>query len=499
MAAPPLLAMEGITKTFPGVRALEHVELRVESGEIHALIGKNGAGKSTLIKILGGVYQPDEGRILIAGQEVGLPSPQASIAQGIAIVHQELSLVPTLSVAENIFLGRWRVDGGCWNIQWNNLRREAIKILRKLTSEIDPRARVGNLSVAQQQHVEIAKALSRGPRILVMDEPTSSLSSQDGDRLLKIVKALANSGVTIIFISHRLAEVEQVADKITVLRDGRTVGTSERGKMDRAGIVRLMLGRELTQTDVRPPEARDRVVLSVRHLCRRGVLNDVSFELHEGEILGLAGLVGAGRTELVRAIFGRDRIDSGEIHIAGINVRKPSPSRMRRLGIGLTPEDRKSQGLVLGSTVRENIVLTVLSRLTRLGLLKSRAEAMLVDRLIKDLQIITSGRNAVVRTLSGGNQQKVVIAKWLARKPRVLILDEPTRGIDVDAKAQILTILGRLATEGVGIIFVSSELEEVVAVSHRILTMSRGRIVGEMESHKASMQEIILSATGSDL
>ena len=303
MAAPPLLTMEGITKTFPGVRALEHVDLRVERGEIHALIGKNGAGKSTLIRILGGVYQPDEGRILIGGQEVKLATPQAAIAQGIAIVHQELSLV------------------------------------------------------------------------------------------------------------------------------------------------------------------------------------------------GLAGLVGAGRTELVRAIFGCDRIDSGAIHIAGINVRKLTPSRMRRLGIGLTPEDRKSQGLVLGSTVCENIVLTVLGRLTRLGLLKSRAEAMLVDRLIKDLQIIASSRHAVVRTLSGGNQQKVVIAKWLARKPRVLILDEPTRGVDVHAKAQILTILDRLATEGVGIIFISSELEEVVAVSHRILTMSRGRIVGEMESHKASMQEIILSAT----
>jgi ABC-type sugar transport system ATPase subunit len=301
MAAPRLLTMEGITKTFPGVRALEHVDLRVESGEIHALIGKNGAGKSTLIRILGGVYQPDEGRILIGGQEVKLATPQAAIAQGIAIVHQELSLVPTLSVAENIFLGRWRVDGGFWNIQWNNLRQEAINVLRRLASEIDPRDRVGNLSVAQQQHVEIAKALSRGPRILVMDEPTSSLSSQDGDRLLKIVKALANSGVTIIFISHRLAEVEQVADKITVLRDGRTGGTSERGKMDRAGIVRLMLGKELTQTDVRPPQrVRDRVVLSVRHLCRRGVLNDVSFELHEGEILGLAGR-SLGVTELILA------------------------------------------------------------------------------------------------------------------------------------------------------------------------------------------------------
>jgi ABC-type sugar transport system ATPase subunit len=249
-----------------------------------------------------------------------------------------------------------------------------------------------------------------------------------------------------------------------------------------------MLGEELRPTDVGARRARDHVALSVRHLCRRGVLNDVSFELHEGEILGLAGLVGAGRTELVRAIFGRDRIDSGEIYIAGVNVRKPTPSRMWRLGIGLTPEDRKSQGLVLGSTVRENIVLTVLSRLTRLGLLKSRAEATLVDRLIKELQIVTPSRNAVVRTLSGGNQQKVVIAKWLARRPHVLILDEPTRGVDVNAKAQILTILDRLATEGVAIIFISSELEEVVAISHRILTMAHGRIVGEMESHKASVQ-----------
>jgi ABC-type sugar transport system ATPase subunit len=237
-------------------------------------------------------------------------------------------------------------------------------------------------------------------------------------------------------------------------------------------------------------------VLSVRHLCRRGVLDDVSFELHEGEILGLAGLIGCGRTELARAIFGRDPIDSGEIHVAGINVRKPTPSRMRRLGVGLTPEDRKLQGLVVGSTVRENIVLTVLSRLTRLGLLQSRAEATLVDRLIKDLQIVTSSRNAVIRTLSGGNQQKVVIAKWLARRPRVLILDEPTRGVDVHAKAQILRILDRLASEGVGIIFISSELEEVVVVSHRILTLSRGRIVGEMESHNAAMQDIMLSAIG---
>ncbi len=489
--------MQGISKSFPGVRALERVDFEVRRAEIHALIGKNGAGKSTLIRILGGIYHPDRGRILVEGHAVDLSRPQAAISQGIAIVHQELSLVPGMSVAENIFLGRWPLAKQSWKISWDEVYRRANGVLIRLTKEIDPRCRVSELSVAQQQLVEIAKALSREPRVLIMDEPTSSLSNADADRLLTIVRNLAKAGVAIVYISHRLGEVEQIADRITVLRDGRTVGTFEAKNLDRAGVVRLMLGEELSHAQVRPPrEAAERVVLSVRRLSRRDILKDISFDLHEGEILGLAGLVGAGRSELVRAIFGRDRIDHGEILVEGRKVQRPTPARMRRIGVGLTPEDRKHQGVILGMSVQGNLVLTVLQRLARAGLIQHRKERSLVDRLITELQIKTADPGVPVRTLSGGNQQKIVIGKWLARSPRVLILDEPTRGVDVYAKAQILTILERLASEGVGIIFISSELEEVIAVSHRILTMSKGRIVGEQVSHQASMEEIMLSASG---
>lgn len=490
-----LLVMQGISKSFPGVRALEHVDFEVESARIHALVGKNGAGKSTLIKLVGGVFQPDRGQIYLEGKLVHLTSPQAAIAHGVSIVHQELSLVPGLSVAENVFLGRWRQTKRSWRIRWEELYRRAEEILVRLTPEIDPRRRVAELSVAQQQLVEIAKALSSKPRMLIMDEPTSSLSNVDVDRLLAILDSLAKSGVAIVYISHRLREVQQIADIVTVLRDGRTVGSVEAKNIDR--VVRLMLGEELSRADVRPPEtAKDGVVLSVRHLSRNGLLSDISFDLYEGEILGLAGLVGAGRSELVRAIFGRDRIDHGTILIDGREIKRPTPSRMRRLGVGFTPEDRKTQGIVPNLSVGRNLVVTVLSRLCRAGLIQRRAETMLVDRLIAELQIKVSKPSVPVHTLSGGNQQKVVIGKWLARRPRVLILDEPTRGVDVHAKAQILNTLDRLAASGVSIIFISSELEEVMAVSHRILTMSKGRIVSETAGHKATMEEIMLSATG---
>ncbi|MBV9391116.1 MAG: sugar ABC transporter ATP-binding protein, partial [Verrucomicrobia bacterium] len=403
----PLLAMQGISKSFPGVRALEHVDFELNPAEIHALIGKNGAGKSTLIRILGGIYRPDRGRILINGQEVELSGPNAAISLGIAIVHQELSLVPGLSVAENIFLGRWRLGMQGWKIPWLRLHRQANEVLTRLTTEIDLRQRVSELSVAQQQIIEIAKALSREPRLLIMDEPTSSLSLIDADRLLAIVTSLPKAGVAIIYISHRLGEVEKIADRITVLRDGRTVNTSIARNVDRSGIVRLMLGEELSRAHARAPaEAARRIVLSVRHLSQQGTLTDISFDLHEGEILGIAGLVGAGRSELVRAIIGRDRIDHGEIFVDGQKVKRPTPSRMRCLGIGLTPEDRKRQGIVLGLSVQGNLVLTVLQRLTRGFLVQHRTEKMLVERIINELQIKVSNPSVPVRTLSGGNQQK---------------------------------------------------------------------------------------------
>lgn len=488
--------MEGISKSFPGVLALEHVDFDLEKGEIHALIGKNGAGKSTLIKLLGGVYQPDAGRIEVDGHEVHLHSPHAAMAHGIAIVHQELSCVPALNVAENIFLGRWPRRPRTKTVDWKALHDGAVAMLKRLESNIDPRQQVGGLRVAEQQLVEIGKALSRDPRVLIMDEPTSALSDQDAQRLLSILVGLAKTGVGVIYISHRLNEIAQIAQTITVLRDGHSVGTSAAGKMNRSGIVRLMLGEELAQLELRPPPPNEqKVVLSVRHLSRKGILQDVSFDLYEGEILGLAGLVGAGRSELVRAIFGRDRTDGGQIWVTGERIRRPSPARMRRLGLGFTPEDRKAQGLVLGLSVRDNTVLTVLNKLAPRGFIERKAESDMVETLIKDLRIKVSNQRAVVGTLSGGNQQKVVIAKWLALKPRVLILDEPTRGVDVQAKAHILSILKNLCAEGVGIIFISSELEEVLAVSHRVLTMARGRIVSESKGIDAQIAEVLLSAT----
>ncbi len=496
-ASQRLLEMAGISKGFPGVQALSEVDFTLDQGEVHALVGKNGAGKSTLIKILGGVFPPDSGRMVIDGQVVDLSSPHAALENGIAIVHQELSLVPHLNVAENIFLGRLGKDGGWW-LRWLELAAKARAVLERLDSTIDPMTTVQGLSVAQQQLVEIAKALARDPRILVLDEPTSALADQDAERLLQILRRLASDGVGIVYISHRLAEVEQVADRVTVLRDGNTVSSVTMAEVDRRRIVELMLGEELSHSeDLHPPSSRhDDIVLAVRGLTRRGVVEDVSFELHKGEILGIAGLVGAGRTELVRLIFGCDQADAGEVSIGGQRIERLSPRRMCRLGVGYLPEDRKSQGLVLDLSIRENMVLTVLHRMSDFGFMNRRRERDVVDEQIADLQVACHSTDMPVATLSGGNQQKIVIGKWLATEPILLILDEPTRGIDVQAKAQIFRILERLADTGVGIIFISSEIEEVMLVSHRILTMAKGRIVSETEGVGADLADILLSATG---
>ena len=487
-----LLEMRGITRTFPGVRALDGVDLSLAAGSVHALIGKNGAGKSTLIKVVSGVYAPDAGTIEIEGKIRRFANPAAAIDAGIVVVHQELSLVPRMSVAENIFLGRWLQKAG--RVDWQAMRIASQKILAELDPTISPDTVVGELGIAQQQLVEIAKALSRTPRVLVLDEPTSALPDSDASRLVTIVRELAGRGVGIIYISHRLAEVEAVADYLTVLRDGRTVATSGMRGVDRKRMVALMLGEELART---PPAARtvgDKVALSVRGLSRDGALHNISFDLHAGEILGIAGLVGAGRTELARAIFGADPIDAGEITVAGRSVRRPTPRRMKRMGVALLPEDRRRQALLLDRSLRENLALAALKRLRSGLFVNKRAEADLCERTIADLHIAAAHREVAVRTLSGGNQQKIVMGKWLAIQPGVLVLDEPTRGIDVQAKAQIFRLLEDLAAKGLAIIFISSELEEVLLISHRVLTMARGRVVSDKPVRETDLAQLMLSA-----
>ncbi len=487
-----LLEVRGICKTFPGVRALSGIDFSLDAGRVHALVGKNGAGKSTLIKILSGVERPDEGTILLGSLETRFDNPSSAMAAGIAVVHQELSLVPQLSVAENLFLGRWPCRFA--RVDWSALRRRAKTLLAPLDETIDPTAAVGTLGVAQQQLVEIGKALSQGARILILDEPTSALSEADAGRLLRVVRELACGGVGIVYISHRLKEVQAVADDVTVLRDGRIVGRDEMRMFDRARLVALMVGKEPEQAPAIVRADHRKVMLSVCGLCQGDLLKDVSFQLHEGEILGIAGLVGAGRTELVRTIFGADPMDEGTIHVDGRAIRRPTIRKMLGLRVALLPEDRRRQSLLLTRSVRENLVLSVLWRLCRGILLSRRKESMLVDQLIRDLQVVAASSEVTVETLSGGNQQKVVLGKWLASRPRILLLDEPTRGVDVDAKAQILRILRELAGKGLSIVFISSELEEVLMLSHRVLVMARGRIVADRPVEEVDLSGIMLSA-----
>jgi ABC-type sugar transport system ATPase subunit len=492
-----LLRMENVSKSYPGVRALAGVNLTVEAGEAHGLVGKNGAGKSTLIKILGGALRADGGSLLIDGRAVEFHSPADAIANGIGVVHQELSMAPDLSVAENLMLGNWPRKWG-QSVDWRRLRSAARQALERVGCDLDPRAPVRGLSLAQKQMVEIARALQLQLRILVMDEPTSSLTDADADRLIATVRTLAESGVGIIYISHRLREIEALCLTLTILRDGRTVDSRPMAEFSRVSVVEQMIGPASASNPAavrrRPPPNTGPVALRVSGLGRDGAFKDVSFELRRGEILGLAGLVGSGRTELMRAIFGRDRLDAGTIEIEGTPVPRPSPATMRRLGLGFVPEERKDQGLVLGMNVSHNMTLAYLANIARAGFLRIRRETSIVGGLMTRLGIKAAGASAPVETLSGGNQQKVVIAKWLMRSPRILMLDEPTRGVDVQAKAQIFAILRELAAENVAILFISSELEEVAKVSDRVLTMSRGRIVADTPADKLIMREIFLAS-----
>jgi ribose transport system ATP-binding protein len=483
--------MTGISKSFFGNRVLHDVDFELRPGEVHALVGGNGAGKSTLMKILQGVYTPDSGSIEVNGRRVTIASPQDAKALGIGMIFQEFSLIPTLNVAQNIFLAHEpRGAGGL--IDDRESERLTRDIFTEMGEQIDPRTRVGDLSTGYWQLTEIAKALSQDARVLIMDEPTSSLTASESNALFALIERLKARGISIIYISHRMEEIFLITDRITVLRDGRHILTTGTADLTMAAIIDAIVGRSMEQAFEWHERAVDRTVaplLEVRDLSARGEIHDISFDLYPGEILGVAGLMGSGRTEMARAIFGIDAREQGEIIVHGRTVDIRSPDDAIAAGISLVPEDRRSQGLVLEHTVRENGILPVLERITRGPLIDERRGDQIATTLVTDLSVKTPSIETVIRLLSGGNQQKVVIGKWLAMEPDILILDEPTAGVDIQAKTEILGIIRELADAGKGVIVISSEPAELLAVSDRLLVLRDGRLVSEIERKAIRTEE----------
>ena len=490
-----LLKMSGISKSFPGVTALKRVDYDLAPGEVHALVGENGAGKSTLMKILAGVYRADEGEIWLKDRKIAPSGPRAMIDAGVSVIYQELTLVPHLSVAENIFLGREPRRAGVL-IDWKRMWEDVVELLRPFGLSLDPRTKIHSIGPAYQQVVEIAKALSLKSDILVMDEPTAPLTGSEVDRLFEIIHDLKSSGVSIAYISHRLEEIHVVADRVTVLRDGERIVTSPLASLTIDDIIRHMVGRTLTEQypDAGTPSAEE--VLRVESLTKRGVCTDVSFSVHRGEILGFAGLVGAGRTEIMQLIYGYRRKDSGRIFMNGKEIRIRKTRDAVRNGIALIPEERKKQGLVLGLSVLDNSALTVLDLHQTMGFIRWREVLRRVREMVKSLEIRTPSLSQIVRNLSGGNQQKVVLSKWFIRHSDLYIFDEPTRGIDVGAKAEIYRLMQSLAVNGAAIIMISSDLLEVMNVPHRIAVVYGGRIVKEFTRGEATEEEVMSHALG---
>ena len=489
----PLLVMERITKRFPGVLALSDVHFDVHRGEVHALVGENGAGKSTLMKILSGVYERDGGDITFKGQPVAFTTPRQAQVAGITTIYQELNLIPYLSVTENIFLGSELERGVLLN--WREMHQKARDLLARLHLDIDPRRPVSDLGVAQQQMVEVAKALHHNADLIIMDEPTSALSLNEIHDLFAIIRELQTHGVALIYITHHLDEVFEISNRITVLRDGRYIDTLPTGDLRMESLIQMMVGRDLSEQFPKETAAAQDEVLRVEQLTQGTRLRDISFSVRAGEILGIAGLVGAGRTELVRALFGADPIDAGRIFVDGKPVRINSPRDAIRAGIALLTEDRKGQGLVLNMSTRENISLSILGKLTAGVLTNRRKEVTLAQNYIDSMAIKTPSQDQLVVNLSGGTQQKVVLAKWMATQPRVLIFDEPTRGIDVGAKVEIYKLMNALAQQGVAIIMVSSELPEVLGMSDRIMVIHEGAVTGFLTRAEATQERIMALAT----
>jgi rhamnose transport system ATP-binding protein len=492
-ALPPA-ALAAVSKRFAATQALSDVSLDLSPGEIHALVGENGAGKSTVVKLLAGIYQPDSGSIVLDGRSTLIHGPAHARSLGIAAVHQEPRLFADLTVAENVFMGH-TPSGRFGSIHWREMRRSADRIFESLSVHVDSSAVVRGLSMADQQLIEIAKALSLDARVLVLDEPTASLSAHEVERLFDIVRQTRDRGVAVLFVSHRLEEVFQLCERATVLRDGRHVITAPTSDLTAGDLVRHMVGRAVSLFPRTAAKIGD-VLLDVHDLTRIGAFRDISFSVRAGEILGLAGLVGAGRTEVARVLFGLDRADSGEVSLDGKRVSFKTPSSALRAGIAYVPEDRHLDGLVEGFSIAENVTLPIIPRLFPRLLVRPSRERSLAAGYAERLRIRSTGMDELIEALSGGNQQKVVIAKWLATNPRVLILDEPTRGVDIGAKVEVHRIISELAASGLGIVLISSDLPEVLAMSDRIVVLHEGRISAEIPRAEASEERVMFAATG---
>lgn len=491
-----LLRLKSLNKTFGGVTALRDVSLDLHAGQVHALVGENGAGKSTLIKIITGAHRPGSGEIEFAGERVEEHSPRAARDRGIAVIYQQPALFPDLTVAENIAL---RLEG-CRSLQiirWRERRRRAKELLSQVGADISPGAIVRNLSMPEQQLVEIASAIGGRARLLILDEPTASLSEREVKNLLRVVRDLKQRGVAVVYISHRLDELADIADVVSVLRDGSLIATRPMGEISRSELIHLMVGREVSQVFPKQQITPGSTVLSLRGVCCRATnVRDVSFDVRAGEIVGLAGLVGAGRTELARVLFGLTPADAGDILLNGRAVHISSPGAASALGIAYVPEDRRQHGVVMDMSVALNTTLATLGRVSRAGWLDYRGERATAERFVNSLGTRTASVDAAVSTLSGGNQQKVALARWLAAKPAVLILDEPTQGVDVGAKAEIHRLMGDLARQGMAILMISSEMPEVLGMSDRVVAMRAGRVAGVLDRADATQQRVLQLALG---